>query len=130
MDTLERKRSDAGGDRDGNGSIDADQELFGNAPRAHGTSVDGFADLARYDDNGDETIDQADLVFDALQIWYDRDCNGISAAHELKTLADVGVSSLDTTGKDAGNRPLVFKIGSFVKNGQSQTLFDVLVPLP
>lgn len=50
-------------DRNGNGSIDDGSELFG------AISGDGFADLAAYDDDQNGWIDEADAVYDRLQVW-------------------------------------------------------------
>lgn len=51
-------------DRNGNGRIDDGHELFGDQ---HG-AANGFAELARYDDNGDRRIDAADAVFERLRL--------------------------------------------------------------
>ncbi|QBK03937.1 hypothetical protein DW355_03335 [Hylemonella gracilis] len=50
-------------DLDGNGQIDDGRELFGMR------SGDGFADLARYDDDGNGWIDENDAVFERLRVW-------------------------------------------------------------
>jgi len=49
-------------DKNQNGIIDNGAELFGDARGA----VDGFADLARYDDNADNQIDAQDKIFSSL----------------------------------------------------------------
>lgn len=50
-------------DLDGDGKITSGAELFG--PQ----SGDGFADLARYDRDGNRWIDDNDAIFDRLRIW-------------------------------------------------------------
>jgi hypothetical protein len=49
-------------DRNGNGQIDDGRELFGEQNGA----ADGFAELARFDQDGSGTIDTKDAVFNSL----------------------------------------------------------------
>lgn len=71
-------------DRNGNGRIDDGSELFGAA------SGDGFADLARYDDDGNGWIDERDAVFSRLRVWT-RDGSG---KDQLVGLQQQGVGAL------------------------------------
>ncbi|SDW35987.1 hypothetical protein [Marinobacter mobilis] len=71
-------------DRNGNGQVDDGSELFG--PQ----SGSGFADLARYDDDGNRWIDADDPVFGDLKVWVQTEDGG----EELRSLADVGVRAL------------------------------------
>ncbi len=50
-------------DKNGDGQINDGSELFGP------TSGDGFAELAAYDSDGNNWIDENDEIFDRLQIW-------------------------------------------------------------
>lgn len=50
-------------DKNGDGAINDGSELFG-----PGTG-NGFAELARYDEDGNGWIDENDAVFDSLRIW-------------------------------------------------------------
>lgn len=70
-------------DRNGNGSIDDGTELFGE----HHGAPDGFAELSRFDDNGDLVIDTSDSVFSKLFLF-----DGGS----LRRLADAGILSIST----------------------------------
>lgn len=71
-------------DKNGNGRIDDGRELFG------ALSGDGFADLARYDDDGNGFIDSADAVFKDLKLWLP-DSQGKG---RLLSLADAGIGAL------------------------------------
>ena len=71
-------------DRNGNGRVDDGSELFG--PR----SGSGFAELARYDDDGNRWIDASDEVFGALAVWVQTADGG----QALRSLAEVGVKAL------------------------------------
>lgn len=68
-------------DRNGNGSIDDGSELFGDQ---HGAR-DGYAELAKFDDNEDLVIDARDTVFSRLSLF-----NGSSA----RSLASAGISGI------------------------------------
>jgi len=71
-------------DKNQDGQINDGSELFG--PR----SGDGFADLAQYDQDGNQWIDENDAVYHQLRIWQ-RDASG---QDQLGTLAQAGVGAL------------------------------------
>ena len=50
-------------DRNADGVVNDGSELFGTR------SGDGFADLSRYDSDGNGWIDESDPIFDSLRIW-------------------------------------------------------------
>lgn len=71
-------------DKNANGVIDNGSELFGTQ------SGNGFADLAAYDSDGNQWIDENDAVYSKLQIW-SKDAAGKDL---LSTLAQRNVGAL------------------------------------
>lgn len=71
-------------DKNGDGVINDGSELFGTA------SGNGFADLAKYDDDGNGWIDESDAIWDKLKIWT-KDENGNDVLYRL---ADKGVGAI------------------------------------
>lgn len=112
-------------DGNGNGRIDSGKELFG--PQTD----DGFAELARLDQDRNGWIDESDAAFAQLRLWRP-DANGVGS---LQTLADAGVGALylgkvDTpftlrTG-DGGIAGAVRSSGVFLKeNGEPGALQQI-----
>lgn len=71
-------------DKNGDGTINDGSELFGTA------SGNGFADLAKYDEDGNGWIDENDAVWSKLKIWT-KDENGNDVLYRL---ADKGVGAI------------------------------------
>lgn len=71
-------------DKNHNEIIDSGTELFGTQ------SGNGFADLARYDSDGNQWIDEYDAIYADLHVW-SKDANG---QDELTTLAQRNVGAL------------------------------------
>lgn len=84
-------------DLNGNGNIDDGGEVFGDQTLlADGTKAkNGFEALAQYDSNNDGVIDANDEIFGSLRVWIDSDGSGTSGEGELKTLAELGVKSIN-----------------------------------
>ncbi|HEX2751715.1 MAG TPA: hypothetical protein VHP34_01145, partial [Alphaproteobacteria bacterium] len=75
-------------DANEDGKITAD-ELFGSA------TVAGYTALAAIDSNSDDVIDVNDAAFADLVVWQDLNQNGVTDTGELKTLAELGIKSID-----------------------------------
>lgn len=70
-------------DRNGDGLVNDGRELFGTE------SGNGFADLAQFDLDGNQWIDESDPIFSQLRIWT---IDGVD--QRLLTLAEQGVGAL------------------------------------
>lgn len=69
-------------DKNGDGEINDGSELFGTK------SGDGFADLSKYDEDGNGWIDENDRIFKNLKVWT-KDAEGKDKLVDLRS-ADVG----------------------------------------
>ncbi|MCF7544292.1 calcium-binding protein [Pseudomonas petrae] len=111
-------------DRNGNGTIDNGTELFGvNTLLKTGSAAkSGFEAIADLDENADGVLDQADLAFDKIMVWQDKNQDGISQLSELKTLSDLGVKSIKVSGAastTANNGNVISGIGSYTRTDPS-----------
>ena len=66
-------------DKNNDGKVNNGSELFG------AQSGNGFADLAKFDDDGNNWIDQADAIFKKLKIWF-KDAAGQDSLIDLSHL--------------------------------------------
>lgn len=108
-------------DKNGDGKINDGSELFGTS------SGDGFADLAKYDKDGNGWIDENDEIWKHLKIWVQTD-NG----PQLFTLAEKGVGAICLNnvptyytqyGKDGAPDAVVRSTGMFLyENGQAGSM--------
>lgn len=91
ISTLETGNAFLALDRNGDGMINDGSELFG------AKTGNGFADLARYDEDGNGWIDEADPIFDQLKVWVkDEDGNDRLYTLKEKGLGAIYLGSSDT----------------------------------
>lgn len=83
-------------DRNGDGKINAGNELFGP------NSGDGFKELARFDSNQDAWLDEQDPIFAELQVWSDPQLG----AGTLRRLSATGIGAVYL---NAANTPFEIK---------------------
>ena len=83
-------------DLDENGVIDDGRELFGEATKLPSGSraKNGYLALAQYDNGRKGYIDSTDAIFHKVVVWFDVNGDGISGRHELRHLADLGVTRI------------------------------------
>ncbi|TXJ01990.1 MAG: calcium-binding protein, partial [Neisseriales bacterium] len=87
-----------------NGQIDSGREIFGdNTILSNGQKAkDAFEAIADLDANKDGKVDAKDAAFSELKVWQDKNQNGISEASELKTLTELGITSISTQASITG----------------------------
>ena len=112
-------------DKNNDGKINDGNELFGTA------SGNGFADLAKYDEDGNGWIDESDSIWSKLKIW----CKDENGKDVLYRLSEKGVGAIclqnvatDFTLKgDAGNtKGAIRNTGIFLyENGNVGTVQHV-----
>ncbi|MBF0137807.1 MAG: hypothetical protein HQL65_16375 [Magnetococcales bacterium] len=128
-------------DRNNNGRIDDIHELI--SDQTFPGVWSSLAALATLDQNHDGRIDAADTAYNTLQVWVDRNQDGISSQAELFSLAQLGITTLgldlDKSGatKMAGNQINGYAKVTFVDGHQTtmaEVQFDhdavVTTPLP
>ena len=86
-------------DKNGDGVINDGSELFGTK------NGDGFADLARYDEDGNGWIDENDSIWSKLKIWC-KDENGNDVLYKLsdKGVGAIGLENVSTDFTMQGDR--------------------------
>lgn len=114
-------------DRNGNSMIDNGTELFGvDTIKQDGQkAINGLDALRDLDSNGDGTFDASDIDFAKVSVWQDINGNGISEGGELKSLAELGITSIGLTGQPHNvdsNGNVLAAIGEFVKQDGSSGL--------
>jgi hypothetical protein len=67
------------------------------------TDLQGLA--VAFDSNQDGAFDSLDALFQQFAVWQDANQNGVSDAGEVKSLADLGVSSISLTSDGVVRNP-------------------------
>ena len=118
-------------DINGDGQINAANELFGSATRLNNGSnaKDGYAALADLDSNHDGVINAFDELFNELQTWQDRISDAIVQEGELTYLKDSNVAELNLLASDTNewqNDNLIGKQSQWTdSSGDSHQMADV-----
>jgi len=112
-------------DRNADGVINNNNELFGSVDTAN-----GFDELALLDSNVDGVIDVNDTQFGDLLVWRDLNQNGYSSEDELFTLSEIGIESISVSNIQNINEWIegnhLAKQGGFTFAGGAQgDIFDV-----
>ena len=110
-------------DLNGDGVINDGGELFGTK------SGNGFADLAKYDSDGNGWIDEADEIWDKLLIWT-KDENGNDTLYHLSDLGvgAIGLGNISTqfalnSAQDNHSNAMIRNTGIFLyENGNVSTV--------
>ncbi|MHC1699870.1 MAG: calcium-binding protein [Humidesulfovibrio sp.] len=119
-------------DLNADGIINDGRELFGNATVLPNGSVahQGFQALSALDVNGDHVLNTIDAAFQELKVWRDLDGDGQTDAGELSTLAESGITGINTeyvyngTLDASGN--MDYGDGTFVRaDGTTGALADI-----
>lgn len=116
-------------DKNGNGTIDSGEELFGDA-----RELNGFKALEKYDDNKDGVINAKDKVFKKLLLWRDKNGDGIAQKDEIVSLSSLGVTEISltvsNTASSFGQRAKYDRVSTFKfkRGGKTQqgTVLDIL----
>ena len=116
-------------DINGNGRIDGIQETLSQyyTGQAGSNGTDGtkpfnhgFEALKSLDSNNDNQFNSSDAAYTQLRVWLDANADGITDAGELKTLAELGITSINLASTNqsglvnSGNE--VRATGSFTQN--------------
>lgn len=123
-------------DRNLNGAIDSGRELFGDSTNQQPSDKpNGFLALALLDrpesgGNGDGVISSQDKMWNALQIWVDRNHNGLSEANELASLGSHKVTAIDlafreSRRKDQYGNELRYRSEVLLEDGPATKAVDV-----
>ncbi|MCZ6158758.1 calcium-binding protein [Campylobacter ureolyticus] len=127
---IEKEDSLLGIDINGDGVINNAYELFGTFSKLKDGSYakDGYEALKEFDTNGDGVIDQNDENFEKLVAWQDKNGDGKSEKDEVKSLKDLGISSIslnisDEIKEENGNK--ITASSTFIKDDKEYVMRDI-----
>lgn len=109
------------------------EQMFGdNTAGPDGTfAPNGYAALAKYDEDGDHLITPYDPVFEKLRLWDDRNRDGLAQPEELLKLKDKSIQLIDLRFDDTyeetdryGNQTLMKSVVK-TEDGHLHLIFDL-----
>ncbi|WP_435277213.1 Ig-like domain-containing protein [Psychrobium sp. nBUS_13] len=118
-------------DINNDGIINDGSELFGEETlKNDGTKAnDGYDALRDLDSNNDGVLNSDDDAYNELQVWQDRNSDGITQADEMMSLEDAGVSEISlasTTSSINDNGNIIGEQGSYTGiDGSENEMADV-----
>ncbi len=117
-------------DNNGNGLADSGLELFGDQEG----DANGYAELARYDENNDGKIDELDTVYSKLRLWQDKNTDGVNQESESLTLLEAGIKSIqlkyDNLMQNDKNGNITAQTGQFTRvDGSTGYSADMLLQI-
>jgi len=124
---------------DSNGEIRSIHQLFGdNTVGPDGQkAADGFAALAKYDDNRDGLIISQDRIYDKLVLWADRDSDGQADHRQIISFSstfseiDLGYVSVKPYQKDSYGNETRLRSVARDHSGNYRVIFDIWFrPIP
>jgi hypothetical protein len=86
----------------GDGSV-RDNSQFAFARHGGESDLQGLA--GQFDSNNDGVLNANDTQFDEFAVWQDTDQDGVADAGEVKTLADLGITSLQLNSDGVARNP-------------------------
>jgi len=114
-------------DRDHDRKITSGRELFSEFFDPNQATT-GLGALGLFDANHDGVIDTKDPVFGQLQVWRDANHDGRTDPGELRTLDQLGITSIQLAGVPA-NEPVdggrIMTRTTFIQNGMAKDAADV-----
>lgn len=120
-------------DRNNDGKInnitETISEYYGAASGAGAIYTDGLKALKTLDSNNDNVFNSSDAMYSTLRVWKDGNADGRTDAGELKTLAELGITSINLNSQTvkreevAGN-PVLSRT-TMTMNGQTRDVASV-----
>ncbi len=115
-------------DQNNNGIADSGLELFGDQEG----DANGYAELAKYDENNDGKIDNLDTIYSKLRLWQDKNSDGLNQEDESLSLLEAGIASIqlkyDNLYQEDGKGNVIGQTGEFTRtDGSTGYAADMLL---
>lgn len=111
-------------DLNGDGVINDRREMFGNVLGF----ANGFDHLAALDGDGSGRLDGKDEAWADLRVWIDANTDGVTDRGELRTLAQLGITSIDVRAAEVHETiegQWISHRASFTRGGKTRSIADV-----